>query len=137
MDGKVIAAEGKYFLEVGGERTEVPAAALGGEATARELSGADVEVLLSEPVRQVIALLPKLPHRPPILCYLPPPDLWRRFREIAMTPVQAAQFELHPPLCYIPAEWMVKGIDERVRQTVAARLLKEGIISRAVHDKLA
>ncbi len=136
--GKMIVEDGKYFLEVGRQRMELSPAALGGETPARELAGAQVEVLLSEPVRQVIAIIPRRPLRP-ILCYVPPPDIFRRFKELGPIREIAQQptLQLHPPICYVPADWLVKGIEEKVRQNLASRLLQEGVISKAVHDKLA
>lgn len=139
QSGKITAAEGRYFLETEGQRLELPTAALG-EAAA-ELVGKEVEVLLSEPVRNIVALVPRRP-RVPIICYVPVPDVFTRIaaaQERARVTSAASQLDLsklHPPICYFPADWLVKGVDEQVRINLAKKLLDEKLIGTAVYEKL-
>ncbi|HUW96613.1 MAG TPA: hypothetical protein VMW58_12575 [Anaerolineae bacterium] len=116
--GMLIFEKGKYFLEVEGERQELPPGMGIDEAQLRDLAGKEVEVLYSEPKRFAIALLG--PRMPPIICYLPPwpPEPWPG------------------PTCYLPVPWLIKGVEKEVRANLAKRFLDEGLINREVYDKL-
>jgi hypothetical protein len=105
--GKVVAKNGKYFLEA--ERTlhELPAGLLVDETHLKDLVGHEVEVMLSEPQRFVVAILPKRP-RIPITCYIPFP--WWRNAEIV--------------------------IDKVAGVRLAKRFLEEGVINKGVYEKI-
>jgi len=123
--------EGKFFLEVEGKKRELPTTALADEAQLKEYVNQEVEVLYSEPVRQVVGLAAG--RRLRIVCYLPPPDPWPPWPPCCLPPPHFP----HPPLCYIPAEsWFLKGVEAQVRANLARRFLEEGVIGKEVYEKL-
>lgn len=105
--GKVVVKNGKYFLEA--ERTlhDLPVGLLVDEEHMKDLVGQEVEVMLSEPQRFVVAILPKRP-RVPITCYIPAP--WWRISEIV--------------------------IDKVAGVRLAKRFLEERVISKEVYEKI-
>ncbi|MGD8969756.1 MAG: hypothetical protein PVI07_19800 [Anaerolineae bacterium] len=112
--GTVVLEEGKYFLEVAGERQELPPG-FAAEEQLKELAGREVGVLYSEPKRFVVGLVDR--RLGPIICYLPIPPI--------------------PPIpCYIPPPWVFRGIEKQVRINLADRFLEEGYISEEVYEKL-
>ena len=114
--GIVAYEEGKYFLEVEGRREELPTRAVAEEARLKELVGQEVEVLYSEPRRAVVGLVAK--ERMLIPCYVPWPP-W-------------------PPcfMCYLPASWLIRGVEREVQVNLAKRFLEEGYISEEVFERL-
>jgi len=112
--GKMAYRDGKYFVEMEGRDEELPVGVLADEAQFRELVGQQVEVLYSEPTRFVVGVVAKVPRIRCyyILCYYPK-DIWERH----FGPV-------FPELA------------ENVRIKLADRFLKEGLISKEVHEKL-
>jgi len=114
--GTVGFEEGKYFLEVEGRREELPTWAVAEEARLKELVGQEVEVIYSEPRRAVMGLVAK--ELMPILCYIPWPP-W-------------------PPcfMCYLPAPWLIRGVEREVQVNLAKRFLEEGYISEEVFERL-
>lgn len=123
--GTIRMEQGKFFLEVEGKQQELPPWIMADEKQLEGLVGKKVEVLYSEPVRQVVGLA--VNRHVYIVCYLviPPSELYR-------TPI----VKPHPPICYIPPEWLIQGIEDKVRANIANRLLKEGIIGKEIHGKL-
>lgn len=112
--GTVGFKEGKYFLEVAGRREELPVGIVAEEAQLKELVGQEVEVLYSEPRRVVVGLIAK--ELPPITCYIP---WWRRWHT-----------------CYLPAPWVLRGVEKEVRANLAKQFLEEGLISEEVFERL-
>jgi hypothetical protein len=113
--GIVAYEEGKYLLEVEGKREELPTRDVAEEARLKELVGQEVEVLYSEPRRAVVGLVAK--ERILIPCYIPwPPWYW--------------------VTCYIPAPWVIRGLEREVQVNLAKRFLEEGYISEEVFERL-
>jgi hypothetical protein len=132
-EGKVIQENGRYFVKVGTVKEELVAEAVGGAEALKALAGQSVEVLYSEPQSFIVGL--RLKGRPPILCYLPVP--WIRRAPVHEHEAEtAATFLLRRPTCYIPADWMVKGVEEQVRLNMAKELLDQGIINKEVYGKI-
>lgn len=131
--GKVVLERGKYFLKVGRTKEELVPEAVGGVEVLKAVEGQEVEVLYSEPLTFVVGLRPK--RRPPILCYLPAP--WNRF-VLQHEPIVATQAGpiIRKPTCYIPADWVIKGVEEKIRQNLAKELFDQGIISKEVNEKI-
>lgn len=110
--GKVVAEQGKFYLESEHERLELEAGMMLAETPLEELVGQKVEILLSEPKQYVVGLLPE--KYQPILCYVP-------FR----------------PTCYLPVDpEFLRGVEEAVRLNLAKQFLAEGLISEDIHAKL-
>lgn len=110
--GTIVMEGEKYFIDVAGQREELPVVVVGDEAELKEMVGTQVEVLYSEPTRFIVGLKP--PRRPPWLCYLPRP----------------------PWLCYLPPPWVFRGFEQQVRVNLAKQFLEEGLISKEVYDRL-
>jgi hypothetical protein len=110
--GMVGYEEGKYFLEVEGEREDLPVGIVMEEAQLKELVGQKVDVLYSEPKRVVVGLV--VEALPPILCYVPP--WWFG--------------------CYLPPIWVLRGVEREVRVNLAKRFLEEGLISEGIFERL-
>lgn len=132
--GKVILERGKYYLKAGDSKEELIPEAVGGVDALKAVEGQQVEVLYSEPQTFVVALRPK--RRPPILCYLPAP--WNRLVPGHEAIVATSQLGLRvKPTCYVPLDWVVRGVEEQVRRNLAAELLEQGIISKEVNEKIS
>lgn len=129
--GRIESENGVFYLRWEGGRDELPGDLLESQPGLKELIGQDVEVLLSEPRSFVIGL--RVPKRPPILCYLPAPPWISLGRPEQLA--QAFNAHLHPS-CYVPADWMIRGVEEQVRRNLADRLLKDKVISKSVHDTI-
>lgn len=126
--GKIILEEGKYFLDIDGKKQELPAGTID-EAKLKELAGKEVEIIYSEPQSFVVGI--KVDKLPTITCYIrpwpphPPCYIWHP----------------HPPcymycfVCYLPADWLIKGVEVEVRKNLAQRFLDEGIISKENYEK--
>jgi hypothetical protein len=132
--GKVIFEEEKYFLEIEGQRQELPVAAVGDEARLKELVGQEVEILYSEPKRDIVGLVaqermavmicppwPPWPPWPP-----PPPPPWPPW-----PPPWPPCF-----MCYLPPIWLIEGVEREVQTNLAKRFLEEGYISEEVFNRL-
>jgi hypothetical protein len=107
--GKVIHKEGKYFLEVAGKMEELPVGLLSDEEFLKEQVGQEVEVFYTIPKSFVAAIKPV--GKPGIM------------------------------LCNAPAEFLrgskfVTKPTPAITLKVAANLLKEGFITKEVHDKI-
>jgi hypothetical protein len=106
--GKVGYKEGKYFLDVAGKMEELPVGLLVDEKFLKEQVGQEVEVLYSTPRPAVVAI--KSLRIPRII------------------------------LCNIPAwEWVAGIITQpsaEMTRVVATKLLKEGVITQGVYDKM-
>lgn len=129
--GKIIVENGKHFLIVGNQRDELPAELFGGAEGLKEMEGQEVEVLYS-PVSFPVLLRPK--RRPPILCYLVATH-WAGHVEPMAVQTAAIPIKIRPT-CYLPAPWVIKGVEEQVRKNLAGELLARGVITKAVHDKI-
>ena len=109
--GKVVHEGGKFFLNVDGQKSELPLGLGANEKQLRALVDQEVEVLYSEPIRFVVALVPRIPRIPHILCYMPAPDT-------------------------IFNSSIVAAVDVATRTELANRLLSEKVISEAVREKI-
>lgn len=138
--GKIVSEGGKYFVVLADGRHELPSQLAGGEEALKELAGQEVEVLFSDPVVFPIALRPK--RRPPILCYLPAGpwlDVAHSLAHGALleaSVVSAAEHIKLRPTCYVPAPWVIKGVENQVRVNLANELLEKGIINKQVHEQI-
>ena len=117
--GFVVFDEGRYFLKVDDRREELPVETVLQGEELEKLVGQEVEVLLSEPRQAVVGLIAKDALRFPIFCYVPPWPPW-------------------PPcfMCYLPAPWLIKGVEREVQVNLAKRFLEEGYISEEVFRRL-
>lgn len=133
--GKIILEEGKYFLDIDGKKQELPAGTID-EAKLKELAGKEVEIIYSEPQSFVVGIkadktiilncfIFPWPPKPP--CYVPcyiwdPRPPW-------------PPCYIHCFVCYLPADWLIKGVEVEVRKNLAQRFLDEGIISKENYEK--
>ena len=110
--GKLIVEHGRFFLEAGGMRQELPAELLTDKEQLEKSAGRELEIIYSEPQRFVVGLKPAEPlaGRPwTILCYVPLPD-W--FRQLSVV------------------------IQPEARQMLAKQLLDSGVITQNVYEQL-
>ena len=77
-EGAVSTARGRYFVTVGATKREIPIGDLNMEADVKPFVGLKVPVIVSG--RAIVAIGDLQWKRPPIICYIPPPDLFRRIR---------------------------------------------------------
>ena len=110
IKGKVVHKEGKYFLEAAGELKALPVGLLADEGFLKEQVGHEVEVFYTLPKSFVAAIKPV--GRPGIiLCNIPAPEFFAGDTFITQpTPAMAIK--------------------------VATALLKDGLITQAVFDKI-
>ena len=105
--GKLVHKEGKYFLDVAGKMEELPVGLLSDEKFLKEQAGQEVEIFYATPRPFVVAINPfRIPRI--ILCNIP---AVKYFGNITTPSAETTR-------------------------TVAAKLLKEGIITQEVHDKI-
>jgi hypothetical protein len=109
VKGKVVLKEGKYFLDVAGKMEELPVGLLADEKVLKEQVGQEVEVFYSIPKPAVVAIKPSGIKRVPILCNIP-------------------QWEWVGGIITQPSAEMTRA--------VATKLLKEGVITQGVYDKM-
>lgn len=136
--GKLIKEENSYLLEVNGERHALPDGLVAQNPELAKLEGNEVEVMLSVPKPVVVAV--RIPGRPPILCYIVL-DFLLKGNHWIPTPAAASESVrslVHDikPACYVPADWMIRGVEEQVRRNFADQMLKDGIISKDVYGQL-
>jgi hypothetical protein len=114
--GTIVREKGKFYLKMKDRREELPLDTVIDSDRLERLVGKDVEVLLSEPRQAVVGI--RLEELLPILCYIPWPP-W-------------------PPcfLCYLPAPWLIKGVELEVQRNLAKRFLEEGYINEEVFKRL-
>jgi hypothetical protein len=125
----------EFVLEVEGERYPVPGSLLANSPELERLVGEKVEVMLSVPKPFVVAI--RKIGRPPILCYLRA-DLLQVGHWMELGPARsdlARQLRLRPT-CYVPADWMIRGVEEQVRKNLATQMLEDGIISQEVYEQI-
>jgi len=143
-NGKVVFENGAYALIVGQDRYALPVEVIGAEELSK-LQGKDVEVMLSEPITVPVAI--KLPTRKPILCYVPPPDRWLDFSQawahLAETHTEAIAATASNPIlkkllqtCYLPRDWVIRGVEDQVRTNLANELLAAGVIGKETHAQI-
>ncbi len=109
--GKVIHDGGRFFVQTGEARTELPVGLVADEKQLQKLVGKEVNVLFSEPTRFIVALVPTVPRIPRIICYIPLPDA-----------------------VFGPS--VITAVEEAARLNLANQLLEAGVISQAVHDQI-
>lgn len=121
VKGTIREIDGQYFLQTSGvintrkkELIQIGSAAEKEKYT--NLVGKQVEVVLSEPVRSVLALIPN-------------PD--------EITPPRPRPFPCYIIMCYIPAPWIKLFVrDEKLITPLAEQFLNEGILNKANYDKI-
>lgn len=77
-EGKVTAARGRYFVTVGATKREIPIGDLNPEVDVKPFVGLIVPVIVAG--RTIIAIGDLKWKRPPIICYLPAPDIFKQIR---------------------------------------------------------
>lgn len=106
--GKVVHKEGKYFLDVAGKMEVIPVGLLGDEEVLKKLAGQEVEIFYTIPKKTVVGIQNTLNH---------------------ITHV-----------CNIPRiDYIGTGItnpSSEMMRKVADKLLKQGDITKEVHDKM-
>jgi hypothetical protein len=135
-NGKVIHESGKYFLEIDNKRHELTPELSGGEDALKAIVGQEVEVLYAKPTPVALAVKGKVR----ITCYLvmSPEQLGHVHPIEATVKAQLGADVIRlRPTCYVPAPWVIKGVEEQVRENLARELHAQGIISQEVYDKLA
>lgn len=73
--GTIKLEKGKYVLAVGRSAKEIPSAMVN-SADLGKLVNTEVTALLAG--SNIVAILPKKPGRPPWICYIPVPDIFKR-----------------------------------------------------------
>ena len=113
--GTIVEVEGNYFLQTSGEKAArkkemVKLGSATEKATYSKLVGQKAEVILSEPVRSVVAIA-VTPKRPEFKCYF--------------------------ILCYIPVPFRVLPVmDRELIAPLAQQFLQEGILSKETFNKV-
>ena len=116
MMGTIVEVEGDYFLQTPGVRTArkkemVKIGSMAEKEKYSKLVGQRAEVILSEPVRSVIA--------------------------IAVKPDEAVEFKCYLILCYIPNPlWIFPLMNRELIKPLAEQFLKEGILSQENFDRV-
>ena len=77
-EGKITAARGRYYVTVGATKREIPVGDLNPEADVKAFAGLTVPVIVAG--RSIIAIGDLKWKRPPILCYIPAPDIFKQIR---------------------------------------------------------
>jgi len=121
VKGTIREIDGQYFLQTSGvvnakkkELIQIGSAAEKDKYA--NLIGKPVEVVLSEPVRSIIAIIPN------------PDDI---------TPPRPRPFPCYLIMCYIPVPWMKAIIrDEKLIMPLAEQFLNEGVLSKANFDRV-
>ncbi len=137
--GTVVASEGRYFLKYGTEQHELDPKLVGGEAVLKQLVGQEVD-LVTQATPWIVGVVK---DKVRIVCYLPPPEFWGAGRAgIGVNPaahfeLQSAQLKAPRPVCYVPADWVIRGVEERVRANLLRQFVEDKIIGQEVYNRLA
>ncbi len=139
--GTVVASEGRYFLKYGNEQQELDPMLVGGLAVLKQLVGQDVD-LVTQATPWIVGVIK---DKVRIVCYVPPPEFWRAFQEeLSALPaahahlqVQSAQLKAPRPVCYVPADWVIRGVEERVRANLLKQFVDDKIIDVEVYNRIA
>lgn len=138
---KVVQKEGHFYVQRGEDLQEIDPILGGGEEVLRRLDGMDVELA----VEQLPWVVGVISDKVRIVCYLPPPDLRKAlFGEHVTTPVgttmttqpRAAGLKGLRPTCYLPRDWLIRGVEEQVRINLVKELAAEGILTQAINERL-
>lgn len=146
--GKVLEHEGRFFVEVENRLEELDPMLVGGVEVLHKLAGQEVE-LVTQDVPWIAGVMW---DKVRILCYIPPID---RFRDLLgehlIAPVEfqagaavphmhtaaARRFKLpRGPLCYLPAPWVIRGVEEVIRKNLLEQFRVDEIISQEVYERL-
>lgn len=144
--GKVLEHEGRFFVEVENKLEELDPMLAGGVEVLHKLAGQEVELV----VQEVPWIAGVIWDKVRIVCYLPPVDRWREFQEFAagtMVGAPAAMrvhvhdeasriIRLKRPICYVPADWVIRGVEEMVRANLLKQMFADGVISQEVYGRL-
>lgn len=146
--GKVLEHEGRFFIEVENKLEELDPMLAGGVEVLHKLSGQEVELV----VQEIPWIAGVVWEKVRIVCYLPPPEFWRNFGpELVTAPMAGAPamarvhvhdeaavtLHLKRPICYVPADWVIRGVEEMIRVNLLKQMFAEGIISQEVYGRLA
>jgi hypothetical protein len=121
VKGTIREIGGQYFLQTSGlvnakKKELIQIGSTAEKEKYASLVGQQVEVVLSEPVRSIVALIPN-------------PD--------EISPPRPRPFPCYLIMCYIPAPWFrVFMRDEKLITPLAEQFLNEGILSKANYDKV-
>ena len=113
--GTIVEAKGGYFLETSGLRAPrkketVQIGSATQKAAFANLVGQEVEVILSEPIRSVIAVIGKQIPPSKAKCYI--------------------------ILCYKPVDGFMRAVDQKMIEPLAMQFYREGILSEANYKKV-
>ena len=141
MKGKVLAREGRFFIEYGNETHELDPMLVGGVEVLKRVAGREVEL-----VTQVTPWIAGVIwDKVRIVCYLPPPDIWGTIRGgLSTLPAAHAHVETETalvrmprPVCYVPADWVIRGVEDVVRRNLLKQFVDDKIITAEVYEQLA
>jgi len=140
MKGKVLAREGRFFLQYENELHEIDPMLVGGVEVLKRVAGQEVELVTQVTPWVAGVIWDKVR----IVCYLPPPDIWGTLRGgLSTTPAAHVHTELETtlakiarPVCYVPADWVIRGVEEQVRRNLLKQFVEDKIITMEVHDQL-
>lgn len=138
--GTVVARDGHFFLRYGEEQQEIDPMLVGGVEVLKRLEGQEVE-LVTQATPWVVGVVK---DKVRIVCYLLPPDFWGAIRgEPSSIPaahehvdLQVAQARIPRPVCYVPADWVIRGVEEQVRANLLKQFVAERIIAPDVYNRL-
>jgi hypothetical protein len=142
MKGKVFSHEGRFFIQYERQMHELDPMLVGGVEVLKQLDGQEVELVtqVSPWIAGVIW------DKVRIVCYLPPPDIWGAVRGGISTLSAAqhvhleqdiAQIRIPRPVCYVPADWLIRGVEDVIRVNLLKQFVADKIITQEVYDRLA
>lgn len=148
MMGKVLEHEGRFFIEVENRLEELDPMLVGGVEVLQKLAGQEVE-LVTQDIPWIAGVMW---DKVRILCYIPPIEHFRDlFAEHLVAPVDLHAGPAVPhvyaaasrrvkfprgPLCYIPAPWVIRGVEDVIRKNLLEQFRVDEIITQEVYERL-
>lgn len=141
MKGKVLSNEGQYFIQYENQIQEIDPRLVGGVEVLKQLEGQEVE-LVTQVSPWIVGVIS---DKVRIVCYLPAPDVWGAVRggigAISSAHLHLeqdiAQVKIPRVICYVPADWVIRGVEDVVRRNLLKQFVEDKIIGAEVYDRLA
>lgn len=141
MRGTVLSHEGRFYVQYEKEMQEIDPMLVGGVEVLKQLEGQEVE-LVTQAVPWIAGVIWEKIR---IVCYLPPPDIWGAIRgDLTTIPARhvhleqdIAQVRIPRIICYVPADWVIRGVEDAVRVNLLRQFVADKIITQDVYDRLA
>lgn len=143
--GKIIAKEGKHFLEMDGKSTEINTKALSNPSAITNLAGKNVDVELSDGAKPFVVSITEAQAAAPKAAAAPSKAAASSKAKpttgigttVSFGAALASNLKPFGILCYLPPAELISAATLAQHQPVLAQnLVKEGLISKKLGDKL-